>query len=83
MLYPSYSTVYVRCTLYSTAHDNGDSFSLSIAGKMQSTINQLKHGEKRAVRTIMVLGVVSIDHTALSYTSCCMAILTTPLLSVL
>ena len=33
------------------------------AGKMQSTINQLKHGKGRAVRAIMVLGVVSIDHT--------------------
>ena len=29
------------------------------AGKMQSTI---KHGKGRAVRAIMVLGVVSIDH---------------------
>ena len=47
--------------LYSTAHDNGDSFSLPYtrnkAGKMQSTINQLKHGKERAVRAIMVLGV--------------------------
>ena len=52
MLYPSYTTVYVRRTLYSMAHD---SFSLSWhmivlafltagkTGKMQSTINQLKH----------------------------------------
>ena len=66
MLYPSYSTVYVGRGLYSTAGDNGDSFSLSYkvnkASKMQSTINQLKHGKGRAVRVIMVLGVVSIDH---------------------
>ena len=53
------------------------------AGKMQSTINQLKHGKGRAVRAIMVLGVVSIDHTALGYTSCCMAISTTPLVPLL
>ena len=41
-----------------TAHDNGDSFSLSYttnkAGKTQSTIN---HGKGRAVRKIMVLGL--------------------------
>ena len=29
VLYPSYSTVYVRRALYSMACDNGDSFSLS------------------------------------------------------
>ena len=65
MLYPSYSMVYVRHALYSTARDNGDSFSHSYSQwcEMQSTINQLKHGKGRAVRTIMVLGVVSIDHT--------------------
>ena len=67
VLYPSYSTVYVEVrTLYSTAHDNSDGFSLSYTtnktGKMQSTINQLKHGKERAVRAIMVLGVVSIDY---------------------
>ena len=43
---------------------------------MQSTINPLQHGKGHAVRTIMVLGVVSIDHTALGYASCCMAIST-------
>ena len=61
VLYPSYSTVYVwRCTQYSTACDNGDSFSLSNkAGKMQSTINQLKHGKGRAVWAITVLVVWS------------------------
>ena len=32
------------------------------ADKMQSTINQLKHRKGCAVRVIMVLGVVSIDH---------------------
>ena len=32
------------------------------AGKMQSTINQLKHGKGRAVGAIMVLGVVSLLH---------------------
>ena len=76
-----------RCVLYSTACDNGGSFSLSYtrnkASKMLSTINQLKHGKGRAVRTIMVLGVVSIDHTALSYASSCMAISTTPLVPLL
>ena len=61
-----------RCALYSTAHDN--SFSLSYTrnktGKMQSTINQLKHGKECAVRAIMVLGVVSIDlYCAYSTTS--------------
>ena len=63
MLYPSYSTVYVGHMLYSTARDNGDSFSLSYtrnkAGKMQSTINQLKHGKGHALRAIVVLGVWS------------------------
>ena len=33
VLYPSYSTVYVRCALYSTARDDGDSFSLSYTRK--------------------------------------------------
>ena len=33
---------------------------------MQSTINQLKHGKGHAVRVIMVLGVVSIDHCGYS-----------------
>ena len=35
------------------------------AGKIQSTINQLKYGKGRAVRAIMVLGVVYgyLDHT--------------------
>ena len=36
------------------------------ADKMQSTINQLKHGEGRAVRDNGARGVVSIDYTALS-----------------
>ena len=40
------------------------------ADKMQSTINQLKHGKGRAVRDNGTRGVVSIDHTALGYTSC-------------
>ena len=53
------------------------------AGKMQSTINQLKHGKGRAVRAIMVLGVVSIDHTARGVAECCMAISTTPLVPLL
>ena len=159
MLYPSYSTGYVGRALYSTARDNGDSFSLSYtrnkAGKMQSTINQLKHGKGRAVRAIMAhregkgwgrerggrergrgreregeeegegeggegrkeegegeggrgrergregregegeggrgcctcnndtQSVVSIDHTALGYALCCMAISTTPLVPLL
>ena len=48
-------------------------------GKMQSTINQFNHGKGRAVPAIMVLGVVLIDHTALGYASCCMALSTTPL----
>ena len=30
---------------------------------MQSTINQLKHGKRRAVRDNGTCGVVSIDHT--------------------
>ena len=51
------------CMLYSTAHDNGDSCSLSYTrnktGRMQSTINQLKGGKGRAVRAIMVLGLWS------------------------
>ena len=53
------------------------------AGKIQSTINQLKHGKGRAVRAIMVLGVLSIDHTALGYASCCMALSTPPLVPLL
>ena len=56
MLYQLYSTAYVRHTLYSAAHDNGDSFSLSYtrnkANKMQSTIN---HRKGRAVHAIMAL----------------------------
>ena len=67
MLYPSCTW---RRALYITAPDNGESFSLSYtrnkASKMQSTINQLKHGKGRTVRPIMVLGVISIDLTALS-----------------
>ena len=50
---------------------------------MHSTINQLKYGKGRAVRAIKVLGVVSIDHTALGYASCCMAISTAPLIPLL
>ena len=54
-----------RRTQYSTARDNGDSFSPSYtgnkAGKMQSTINQLKHGKGRAVNDNGTRGVVSID----------------------
>ena len=37
------------------------------AGKMQST---LKHGKGRALRAIMVLGVVSIDHTPRTIIAC-------------
>ena len=66
MLYLSYSTVYVGCALYNTAHDSCDSFSLSYtrnkASKMLSTINQFKHGKVHAVH-IIVLGMVSINHT--------------------
>ena len=54
--------------LYSTAHDNGDSFSLSYirskAGKMQSTINQLEHRKGRAVCTVML--VVVWSHTIIT-----------------
>ena len=53
------------------------------AGKMQSTINQLKHGKGRAVHDNGTRGVVSIDHTALGYALCCMAISTTPLIPLL
>ena len=49
------------------------------AGKMQSTINQLKHAKGRAVCT---RGVVSIDHTARGIAKCCMAISLVPLLRV-
>ena len=73
-----------RHTLYSTACDNDDSFSLSYtrnkAGKMQRTINQLKHG---AVCAIMVLRMVSIDYTARGVALCCMAILATLLVPLL
>ena len=58
MLYPSYSTVYVRRTLCSMARDNSIVLAFLTVGKMQSTINQLKYGKDRAVRTIMVLRVV-------------------------
>ena len=53
--------------------------------RCKSTINQLKHGKGRAVRAIMVLVAWShaIDHTALGYTSHCMAILTAPLIQLL
>ena len=54
---------------YSTARDNGESLAFltqeNKAGKMQSTINQLKHRKGRAVHDNGTRGVVSIDHTAL------------------
>ena len=53
------------------------------ASKMQSTINQLKHGKGRAVCDNGTHGVVSIDHTARGVAECCMAILTTRLVPLL
>ena len=51
------------------ARDNGDSFSLftqeNKAGKMQSTINQLKHEKGHVVRDNGTRGVVSIQHPAM------------------
>ena len=41
------------------------------AGKMQSTINQLKHGKRRAVRDNGTRGVVLIDHYCGYNTSFC------------
>ena len=88
MLYPSYSNGLcggVRYTAWHVITVIVLAFLIqqTKAGKMQSTINQLKHGKGCAVRAIMVLGVVSIDHTALGYASCCMAISTTPLVPLL
>ena len=40
------------------------------ACKRQCTINQLKHGNRRAVRINGTRGVVWIDHSALGYASC-------------
>ena len=53
------------------------------ASKMQNTTNQLKHGKGHSVCDISTRGVVSIDHTALGYALCCMAISTTPLVPLL
>ena len=61
MLYPSYSTVYVGRARYTARHVITVIVLAFLtqenkAGKMQS------NGKGRAVRAIMVLGVVSIDH---------------------
>ena len=65
-----------RRVQYSTARDNGAFLTHeNKAGKMQSTINQLKHGKGHAVRNNGTRGVVSIDHTAPGYASCCMGYL--------
>ena len=66
VLYPSYSTVYVGRARYTARHVITVIVLAFLtqenkAGKMQSTINQLKYRKGRAVRAIMVLGVVSID----------------------
>ena len=72
VLYPSCSTVYMGHAQHSTARHMitvivfGLSYTRNKADKMQSNINQLKHG-----KVCPVHGVVSINHKALGYVSCC------------
>ena len=56
----------LREATHNRARDNGDSLAFltqeNKAGKMQSTINQLKHRKRHALHDNGSRGVVSIDH---------------------
>ena len=55
VLYPSYSTFYVRRARYTARHvKTVIVLAFLTAGKMLTTINQLKHGKGRTVRAIIV-----------------------------